>query len=302
MSVSLSSSLRNALYSLGDIDAQSAIATKRLATGKKVNSALDNARSYFAAEGFRKDSRDLNSLIDGQKNGLQVVQRAVKSVEGISKLVESAQALARQARGLASTDATRDTLGAQVRSLLNQADQLGRDSSFNGKTLAQATSGTADTLDVTFNTSTTAATQTKITLKSVDVGITTGLGLAVAGNGFAYTAPTAGNQVVDGTNGATFTAGWTDAELDAFLTSSATALNTLQAGASTLSTNAQVIQLRIDFTNVASRLNSEQADNLTLADLNEEGANLSSLQTKQQLAVTALSLASRADQGILRLF
>jgi flagellin-like hook-associated protein FlgL len=296
--------MRTAVYSMGDVQSLIDQSNKRLSTGKKVNSALDNARSYFAAQGFQKDARDLNNLLEAQQNALQVVTRGNKAIEGISKLVESAQALARQARGLASTDTTRDTLGGQVRAILNQADQLARDSTFNGKTLAQASSGTADTLDVFFNTSTTATAQTKITLKSVDVGINsaTGLNLSIAGNGFGYTAPAAGAQVVDGTNGATFTAGWTDAELDAFITGTSTALNTLQAAASTLSVNASLIQLRQDFTKTASRINNEQADYLTLADINEEGANLSALQTKQQLAVQALSLASRSDQAILRLF
>jgi flagellin len=316
MSISLSAGLRTALYSAGDIQGSIDQANKRLATGKKVNSALDNARSYFAAQGFQRDARDLNALLESQQNALQVVSRGNKSIESISKLVESAQALARQARGLASTDTTRDTLGTQIRTLLNQVDQVARDSTFNGKTLAQASSGSADSLDVIFNTSTTATAQTKITLKSVDVGINSaaGLNLSIAANGFAYTAPTAGNQVVDGTDGATYTAatGFTspaggtatvvDGRLDAFITAASTALVRLQAAGSLLSTNASVIQLRQDFTKSAARYNNEQADYLTLADINEEGVNLSALQTKQQLAVQALSLASRSDQAILRLF
>ena len=44
------------------------------------------------------------------------------------------------------------------------------------------------------------------------------------------------------------------------------------------------------------------ADNLVLADTNEEGANMLALQTRQQLSTTALSLAAQADQGVLRLF
>ena len=304
MSVSLSAGMRNAVYAMGDIQSQVTQSNQRLATGKKVNSALDNARSYFAAEGFRKDARDLNNLLESQQNALQVVTRANKSIEGMSKLVESTLALARQARGLASTDTTRDTLGTQVRTILNQVDQLARDSGFNGKTLAQASSGAADTLDVFFNSSTTTTAQTKVTLKSVDVGIgsATGLNLAIGANGYGYTNPVGGAQVVDGTNGATFTIGWTDGELDSFISGAATALNTLQAAASGLSVNASLIQLRQDFTRTASRINNEQADFLTLADINEEGANLSALQTKQQLAVQALSLASRSDQSILRLF
>jgi len=44
------------------------------------------------------------------------------------------------------------------------------------------------------------------------------------------------------------------------------------------------------------------ADNLVLADTNEEGANLLALQTRQSLSTTALSLSAQADQAVLRLF
>jgi len=309
MSVSLSATMRGAVNSMNDLQGLIDESNRRLATGKKVNSALDNAQSYFAASGFQKDSRDLANLLDSQTNALQIVTRANKSIEGISKIVDSAVALARQAKGLNNTDTTRDTLGSQVQALLNQADQLARDSGFNGKTFAQASSGTADTLEVFFNTATLAAQQTKVTLKSVDVGVNsaTGLNLAIAANGFSWTAPAAGAQVVDGTSGASYTAAnWTgaagDGRIDAFITAAAAAQTRLQAGAASLSVNASVIQIRQDFNKASQRINNEQADNLTLANINEEGANLSALQTKQQLAVQALSLASRADQAILRLF
>ena len=62
------------------------------------------------------------------------------------------------------------------------------------------------------------------------------------------------------------------------------------------------MQIRQDFTK--SMINTLQtgADSLTLADFNEEGANLLALQTRQELSTTALSLASQASQAVLRLF
>ncbi len=106
------------------------------------------------------------------QNGLQTVNRGVKAIESISKVVESAQALARQARS-ASDATTRDTLATQIRTLINQADQFARDSTFNGKSLAWASTGgaAADTLDVLFNAATTSNTQTKVTLTGQNVGV-----------------------------------------------------------------------------------------------------------------------------------
>jgi flagellin-like hook-associated protein FlgL len=63
-----------------------------------------------------------------------------------------------------------------------------------------------------------------------------------------------------------------------------------------------VVSSRQDFTN--SMINTLQtgADNLTLADSNEEGANMLMLQTRQNLGITSLSMASQAAQAVLRLF
>ena len=69
-----------------------------------------------------------------------------------------------------------------------------------------------------------------------------------------------------------------------------------------IATDLSLIQTRRDFTESTIETLKAGSDDLTLADLNEEGANLLALQTRQQLGVTSLSLASQAQQGVLRLF
>jgi flagellin len=80
------------------------------------------------------------------------------------------------------------------------------------------------------------------------------------------------------------------------------ALSTLRSMSSTLGANLSVVQTRQDFTKGMMTTLKTGADNLVLADSNEEGANLLALQTRQQLSQTALSLASQADQSVLKLF
>ena len=63
-----------------------------------------------------------------------------------------------------------------------------------------------------------------------------------------------------------------------------------------------IVQDRQNFTQSFIGMLSQGSDMLTVADTNEEGANLLALQTRQQLSITALSLATQADQGVLRLF
>ena len=80
------------------------------------------------------------------------------------------------------------------------------------------------------------------------------------------------------------------------------ALVTLRSESSKLSGNLSIITVRQDFsTNMINTL-TEGSDKLTLADANEEGANMLMLQTRQSLSTTALSMSAQAAQSVLRLF
>src|SRR5690606_27772527 len=96
---------------------------------------------------------------------------------------------------------------------------------------------------------------------------------------------------------------WADtADIMAASTDLTAALTTLRSQSQTLSANLSVVQIRQDFTKATINTLQAGSDALTLADSNEEGANLLALQTRQQLSTTALSLAAQADQNVLRLF
>ena len=92
----------------------------------------------------------------------------------------------------------------------------------------------------------------------------------------------------------------TDIELSA--TQSREALNSVRSFGSSLANSLAIIQTRQDFTKETINTLTAGADDLTVADQNEEGANLLALQTRQTLGITALSLASQSQQAILRLF
>ena len=96
---------------------------------------------------------------------------------------------------------------------------------------------------------------------------------------------------------------WTDrADIDKAVASIDYAKQTLRSSSQTLSTNLNIITTRENFTKEFSDVLTEGASKLTLADQNEEGANLLMLQTRQQLGTIALSLANQSQQSILRLF
>ena len=80
-----------------------------------------------------------------------------------------------------------------------------------------------------------------------------------------------------------------------------TASDTLRANASSFGSQLSIVQTRQDFTKALINTLQTGASNLTLADSNEEAANLLALQTRQSLSTKALSLASQGDQNVLRL-
>ncbi len=80
------------------------------------------------------------------------------------------------------------------------------------------------------------------------------------------------------------------------------AIKTLRGYASDFGNNYAIVQNREDFTDNLVNVLTEGADKLTLADMNEESANMLALQTRQELATNSLSLSSQAAQSVLRLF
>ena len=95
--ITLSASVRQNLLSLqGTADLLSTTQT-RLATGKKVNSALDNPTNFFTASGLDARASDIGNLLDSIGNGVQVLQAANTGITSLSKLVDTAKSIANQA-------------------------------------------------------------------------------------------------------------------------------------------------------------------------------------------------------------
>jgi flagellin-like hook-associated protein FlgL len=90
--------------------------------------------------------------------------------------------------------------------------------------------------------------------------------------------------------------------IDTVINSLSTALTTLRSTASSLGSNVALLQTRLDFTQTYVNTLTEGGSKLTLADINEEGANLLALQTRQQLGIQSLSFAGQAEQSVLGLF
>jgi len=266
--VSLTSGMRSNLLQLQSTTKLIDRTQERLSTGKQVNSALDNPTNFFAAQSHVNRASDFSVRKDGMAEGIQTAKAADAGISAINSLVEAAKGLAAAALGTANTT-DRATFATQYQQLITQINTLASDSQYRGTNLL-----TGATLTVNFNEDATSKLEVK-----------------------GFTATASGLSIATPTNV------WTD---DASITLSqvhlASASTQLRTQAKNLANNLNIITTRQDFTdNMISTLQTG-ADNLTLADMNAEGANMLMLQTRQSLGTTALSLSSQAAQSILRLF
>ena len=472
--VTLSSAVRNNLLSLQNTSVLLGKTQNRLSTGLEVNSALDDPTAFFTASSLNSRASDLNRLLDSVGNAVQTVKAADDGITAITKLVENAQATARQAlqkptgsttpttltgttiiaddtaatitgtvSGIATTD-TLDTLGigntetvtldiggetttftaaadsstqtiADLISSLN-ANSKGSFALVSGSLVATATlatddvqfggtatiadlgfdttavshtnssvaaltgtlsvtvnSGTADTVDLSSLTDKASLTAALATLGDVTASISgTGAVTIVSGDKEEALTISGGDSLgianktteapynserstleaefnnlrtqidqlsedasfngvnllsgddlsvifnEDGSSslsitGVTYTStglGIAEAATDDFqsnaainaqLTSLTSAVSSLRSQGGTFGSNLSVIEIRQDFSKNLINTLETGAANLTLADTNEEAANLLALQTRQSLSSQALSLASQADQQVLQL-
>ncbi|MEP3234161.1 MAG: flagellin [Hyphomicrobiales bacterium] len=377
--INLSSAVRTSLVSLQSTAELLNTTQERLATGNRVNSALDDPTAFFTAAALNNRANDLSTLLDAQGQAIRTVEVADDGLTAIEALVDSARAQATAA--LQTEDPGARAIAAEAfDDILLQIQQLADDASFNGTNLLEGddlqvifnedgsssltvegidftnaaaalglnaqsspavttpqtdatvdtTSGftfaTGDTIDISDGTTTigtitlsdvgatSAADQIDAAITAAGAGSTisnaAGVLTSTAGDitvtqagsaAVTETSADAGNTafVASTTTGGSFA---TDDAINATLTAIDGALSTLRSSAASLGADLSTIQIRQDFTSQLINTLELGSGDLTLADLNEEGANLLTLQTRQQLASTSLSFATQADQSVLSLF
>lgn len=418
--VSLTAGMRSNLLSLQNTVKLLDRTQERLSTGKKVNTAIDNPVSYFAAQSLNSRASVIDSLKDSMGQAVQTVKAADKGITAITAMIEQAKGIAQEALsveptttpqvtgqatvevtygtatvtniGSADTDSitvggvtfthTTDYANAGELAGLITADDtlhdLGYSARVDGVTViierAGADVGTVTqtggatvtndphseemsieiegaTYTGTGATAGAAATALETALAAVpdmaDARVTTRGAVTITYNPVANEEFTAlvdryneiRNQLdtialdsgykgknllnsavmtvkfegshtleVQGFDASTTglgigAAAWaTEAAIDASIVELDNAAVTLRSEASKLSGNLSIITVRQDFSDNMINTLTEGADKLTLADANEEGANMLMLQTRQSLSTTALSLSAQAAQSVLRLF
>jgi flagellin-like hook-associated protein FlgL len=288
--ISLTAGMRNNLLALQNTATLIGQTQNRLSTGKKVNTPLDNPTNFFAAQNSTNRANDLTNRKDGMGEALQMVNAATAGIAGITSLIEAAQGVAASAASSSSvTD--RANYAATYNTLMTQVSQLASDSGYRGTNFLIAQNQTVE-----FGQTTNAATLQITGFNATAAGLTIGTA-GIAGNGQTAVTGTSGIQTWDNATLATGTQ-----SIQSSSTQLEGALSTLRSQSSSLAANLSVVTTRQSFTDQMINTLKTGADNLTLADMNQEGANMLILNTRQSLGTTSLSLASQAAQSVLRLF
>ena len=269
--INLSTATRTNLLSLTRTTDLIARTQERLSTGLKVNSAIDDAIAFFQARSLSDRASDLTLLKSSIDLSINTVEVAAIGVETITGVVEQMKGIALAAKSDSST-ANRSRAAVQFNDLRDQIDNLSNDASFKGSNLIKGL--TPNNLKVTFSED----GSSSLTVSGIPSDASGLSVIAAAGN-------------------------WTlDSNIDFAINDLDSALSTLRSTAQNLGANAAVLSLRLDFTKNLINSLSEGSSKLVNADLNEESANLLTLQTRQQLGTIGLSIAQQSEQSILRLF
>jgi flagellin len=274
LSVNTNTSAMTALQYLNKTNAQIGDTETAVSTGLKVASARDNGATYAIAQNMRGDVAGCSSIEDSLNRGLSALDVALSAGESISDLMIEMKEKALAAADTSLDTASRDALNQDFMALRDQISTVVANASFNGLNLLDG------------------STQMVTALASTDGSRR----ITVAAESFSF-----GGSIL----GTTFTSGASIGSAAAaanMVSLVSQALVNIDASLSKLSAGSKKYSIQLGFTQKLSDSLSTGIGNLVDADMATESANLTALQTKQQLGVQALSIANTTPQIILQLF
>jgi len=296
MAITLTAGMRANLFALQNTTRMMDDTQKRLATGKKINTALDDPVNFFKSKDHYDRADDLAAKKDGMAESIKVIESANTGIEGIYDLLDQMKSLAQAAK----TSVNSSDLLDQYNAVRSQVFAMAEDSGYGGVNLLNNSndSDTSNDLTVDFNEDGSSSLSIAGFVVSRD-NAGSMMGVTYDGSIDPDNAQSAGNI-----NGVALTAmdSFDAAGIELATEQIDSVVTTMRTMAQKLSSNLSTIQIRADFTQEMINTLNTGADNLTLADMNEEGANMLMLQTRQQLGTTSLSMSSQAAQAVLRLF
>ena len=287
----LGSATQQNLLALQNINTQLGTTQGHLATGLAVASASDNAVAYFQAQSLTDRASDLSNRKNAIEQGIQSLTTATQGISSVVSILQQMEGIvngaATQTAAQRASAATQfDTLGQQLSTLLN-------DASYQGLNLV-----TSSVANLTVQFSITSTTTMKIQGQNLLFSK-----LVTQGHGGSTFTGVKGSAAAGSLGSVKFSAVSNHISMFTNIYNSLqTAVFKAQAAAQTLGTNVNFLQTRLSFTEQYMTTLQGGASDLTVADVNQESTNLVTLQTRQQLAIQSLSIATQSEQAVLKLF
>ena len=263
-----------ALENLSATNSQLTQTQNRISTGLKVASATDNGATWAVAQNERSTIGALSSVQDSLNRGISTVDVAVSAGQTISDLLNQMKAKALAATDPSATASDITAYNNDFQAFVAQIGKIVATSDFNGANMLK--SGGINVMALA-----SADGKTRVTVKAEN--------FAIGGVGGVLSNITATLAL---------TAGTASTALN-YVTSAITNVN---AAVAKLGTGANSLQSELSFVQSQSDTLTTGVGNLVDADVARESANLTALQTKQQLGVQALSIANQTPQALLSLF
>jgi len=261
-----------ALQNLNATATQLQTTQNRISTGLAISSAKDNGAIWAIAQNSRGSISSLDAVKSSLQRAQSTVDVAVSAGQTISDLLNQVKSKTLAATDTSLDTASRTALNSDVKALVGQITKIVSNADFNGANLIK-TGGSS--LFALAN----AAGTSKLTVGAVS--------LAVGGSKITFTANSG------------FTTATTASSLLSLVNTSITNVNAAVAG---LGTSSNALTTHLNFVSQLQDTLTQGVGNLVDADVAKESANLTALQTKQQLGVQALSIANSSKSSLLSLF
>ena len=262
-----------ALQNLNATAAELQTTQNRISTGLAVSSAQDNGAIWGIAQNSRASISALDSVKQSLQRAQSTVDVAVSAGQTISDLLNQIKAKVLSASDTSLDSTSRTALANDVTALVNQITRIVTNADFNGTNLVKSGASNISALA-------NAAGTNVLTVASQDLSVTsTNLGSNALSTIFS-TATTAGT----------------------YLTTVNSAITNVNKAVATLGTASNALTTHLNFISNLQDTLTQGVGNLVDADVAKESANLTALQTKQQLGIQALSIANSSKSGLLSLF
>ena len=287
---------QNALVALENLNATNASLTttqNRISTGLKIASAKDNGAIWAIAETQKTQNSALDAVKDSLNNGKSVLDTTLSAGSQLTSILGQMQKAALAASDTGITDTSRAQYAASFQKLAQTYSNIVASATFNGVNQIDALTSSVSALG-------SANAGIKITSAHSALNVATVLTGMKAFTSTASTASGTADTVTATASAWTGATGAADAKAD--LDKISTALGTVTAAMSGFGVDSTAMDNQLTLVSNLQDSLTTGVGNLVDADVARESANLTALQTKQQLGVQSLSIANQAPQIILSLF